>query len=156
MPSRMWFNQSVFPPNSDIYFLYAFDGSTGTGSVSIAKYVAGAYVLPTPLDSHGAYPGANPGVHAGIPFTVGAAISNFTLDKQTSTFSNLLIANKIMTFTDAFGPAPAGWTTTGIDGVVPTDKQRVLLTAQAAPLENGIWQVDGTGTTLVQPADYGG
>ena len=154
-PARFWFNQSVFPPNSDIYFLYTFDGATATGTCSVATYSGGVFTLPTPLTNTGGYPGTNPGTYTGATFTPGAPITALTLSKQGSTFSNLLIANKIMTFLEAFGPAPAGWKQTGLDGgQIPTALDRVLLTAQTSAIQNGIWQVDAGGNTLIRPVDY--
>ena len=50
-------------------------------------------------------------------------------------------------------PGP-GWSTSGVDGVVPGALDRVLLTAQTNAVDNGIWQVDVLGTTLARPADF--
>jgi hypothetical protein len=71
-----------------------------------------------------------------------------------ATFTNITLANKIMTLQEVFGPAPAGWTTTGIDGVVPSANDRVLLAGQTNAVQNGIWQVSSDGTSLQRPADF--
>jgi hypothetical protein len=69
-------------------------------------------------------------------------------------FSDVLLANKIMTLQEVFGPAAAGWTTTGIDGVIPSANDRVLLAGQTNAVQNGLWQVSTDGTSLQRPSDF--
>jgi hypothetical protein len=145
-----YYNQSDFPLGQPIYLLTTFDGQTQTATQTIARFINGSFVLPTPLTN------SNPTTR-----TVAEGLSNgevgdalVQFEASYTDFTNVVLASKVLTLQETFGPAPASWTTTGIDGVVPSASDRILLAGQTNAVQNGLWQVSSDGTQLERPADF--
>jgi hypothetical protein len=152
--ARLLLPQSALNANQDIYFLLTYDNSTRTGTMSVATMVNGSLTLvPTPGPATN-YPNTNPGVQTGMN---GGADGDRLVNWSTLTgasIKNVCFANKIMTMSQVFGPVPASWTTTGIDGTVPVASDRVLQAGQTDAKQNGIYMVSSDGTQLQRPPDF--
>jgi hypothetical protein len=117
------YNKSDFPLGQPIYLLTTFNGQTQTATSTIARFINGSFVLPTPREnSNPVSRSTSQGLYNG---EVGDALVQFA--PGFIDFTNVVLANKVLTLLEAFGPAPAGWTSVGIDGVVPAANDRILL-----------------------------
>jgi hypothetical protein len=158
-PGRMIFPTTAFQYTDDVYFHFTWLASEQKCTMSIAKMVNGSLQLVPTAGPFLSYRNTNPGYSTYDEGLYIGEVSNLLYDihvnrASPAVFSDVLLANKIMTLQEVFGPAPAGWTTTGIDGVIPSANDRVLLTAQTDPKQNGLWQVSTDGTALQRPADF--
>ena len=161
------FNSTLLPPDTDIYFWWSWDSTIHTSRWDVALLQGGVLVPVEPstgavshswtyTTGYGIGPDYLPG--GGIPTTW--TMSSFSAQGWgiPETWSSVRVQNKsYATIQDAFfgPPDPPGWASSpGIDGSIPVALDRVLLTAQVAGVENGIWQVDGTGSSLIRPVDY--
>ena len=160
------FNSTLLPPDTDIYFWWCWDIATHTSRWDIALLQGGVLVSVEPSTGAVSHPWVyTTGYGVGPDYLPSGAPSTWTLSSFNTqawgvpqTFLDLKVQNKTYaTIQDAFfgPPDPPGWATSGLDGGhIPTALDRILLTAQTSAIQNGIWQVDATGNSLIRPLDY--
>ena len=137
---RMCFAEMPFEAlGYSIYFLYTFDitGATATLKIALSHDSGVTFTVPQALTQGS----ANAACRTSLPFTPGS-VTTF----NGSGIWNVVISDSILTLEQAFPHM-------SVDGVNPVAGNRVLLTNQWNPVQNGIWKFFG-GQQFKRELDY--
>lgn len=147
------YSPTAFPANTDRYIYVKYTRATGQLFIQLFDE------NHNPISTNAASPSYTsptttfPSWGSRTTLTVGGSTDTYASGNINGTIQNILFSGSILTPQAALWDAPPGaplpsWTS-GIDGVVPTDGMRVLLTAQTNAVENGIYVVSGSSLVRV-------